>query len=104
MAYGAVILSFLGGIHWGLAIGAVSQTDNTIWRRIAVSIVPSLVAWAALLMPSRIGFLLLTAAFVTTLSADIRASRMHVAPTWYPRLRWLLSCGAVAALLLGTFS
>jgi hypothetical protein len=30
MAYGAIILSFLGGNHWGLAIGAVPQTDNTL--------------------------------------------------------------------------
>lgn len=35
IAYGAIILSFLGGIHWGLAIGAVPQTDNTLGRRIA---------------------------------------------------------------------
>ena len=25
MTYGAIILSFLGGVHWGLAIGAVRQ-------------------------------------------------------------------------------
>ena len=43
MAYGAIILSFLGGIHWGLAIAAVPQCDDTLWRRIALSIMPSLV-------------------------------------------------------------
>ena len=104
LAYGAIILSFLGGIHWGLAIGAVPQTDNSLLRRIALSIVPSLVAWAALLAPFSIGFLVLAAAFVAMLLVDIRASRMHEAPAWYPKLRWPLSCGAVAALLLGTFS
>ena len=104
MAYGAVILSFLGGIHWGLAIGAVPQTDNSLRRRIALSILPSLVAWAALLAPFSIGFLVLAAAFVAMLLVDIRASRIHEAPAWYPKLRWPLSCGAVAALLVGTFS
>ena len=104
MAYGAIILSFLGGIHWGLAIGAVPQTDNALWRRIALSILPSLVAWVALLTPSSIGFLVLAAAFVAMLLVEIRASRIHEAPAWYPKLRWPLSCGAVAALLLGTFS
>ena len=104
IAYGAIILSFLGGIHWGLAIGAVPQTDNTLGRRIALSILPSLVAWAALLAPFIIGFLVPAAAFVAMLLVDIRASRMHEAPAWYPKLRWPLSCGAVAALLLGTFS
>ena len=104
MAYGAIILSFLGGIHWGLAIGAVPQSDNMLWRRIALSILPSLVAWAALFAPSRISFLVLVAAFVAMLLVDIRASRIHEAPAWYLKLRWPLSCGAVAALLLGTFS
>ena len=104
MAYGAIILSFLGGIHWGLAIGAVPQSDNMLWPRIALSILPSLVAWAALLAPFSIGFLVLAAAFVAMLLVDIRASHMHEAPAWYPKLRWPLSCGAVAALLLGTFS
>jgi hypothetical protein len=103
-AYGAIILSFLGGIHWGLAIAAVPQCDDTLWRRIALSIMPSLVAWVALLTPSSIGFLVLAAAFVAMLLVDLRASRMHEAPAWYPKLRWPLSCGAVAALLLGTFS
>jgi hypothetical protein len=104
MAYGAIILSFLGGIHWGLAIGAVPQNHKTLWRRVALSIQPSLVAWATLLAPFRIGFLVLAAAFVATLLVDIRASRMHEVPAWYPKLRLPLSCGAVAALLLGTFS
>ena len=104
MAYGAIILSFLGGIHWGLAIGAVPQSDNTLLRRIALSILPSLVAWAALLTPFGVGLPILAAALVTMLLVDIRASRMHEAPAWYPKLRWPLSCGAVAALLLGTFS
>ena len=104
LAYGAIILSFLSGIHWGLAIGAVPQSDNMLWPRIVLSILPSLVAWTALLVPFSIGFLVLAAAFVAMLLVDIRASRMHEAPAWYSKLRWPLSCGAVAALLLGTFS
>ncbi|MBX9650618.1 MAG: DUF3429 domain-containing protein [Xanthobacteraceae bacterium] len=104
MAYGAITLSFLGGTHWGLAIGEVPKNHNTLWPRIALSILPSLVAWVALLTSSSIGFLVLAAAFVAMLVVDIRASRMHEAPAWYPKLRWPLSCGAVAAFLLGTFS
>jgi len=102
LAYGAVILSFLGGIHWGLAIGGVAQTDNVLLRRITLSIVPSLVAWAALLTPFRSGFAVLAAAFIAMLLVDIRASRKQEAPAWYPNLRWPLSCAAVAALLVGT--
>ena len=103
LVYGAIILSFLGGVHWGLAI-AVPQNDNTLWRRITLSILPSLVAWLALVTPSSIGFRILAGAFVAMLLVDIHASRVQEAPAWYPKLRWPLSCGAVATLLLGTFS
>ena len=103
MTYGAVILSFLGGIHWGLAIGAVPQTDNELLRRLTVSILPSLVAWVALLTPFHVGFLVLAAAFATMMLVDIQASRVHEAPAWYPKLRWPLSFGAIAALLPATF-
>jgi hypothetical protein len=103
LAYGAVILSFLGGIHWGLAI-AVPQIDNTLWRRMTLSTVPALVGWVALVTPAGIGFFILAGAFVAMLLADIQASRMQEAPVWYPRLRWPLSCGAVATLLVGSFS
>jgi hypothetical protein len=103
LAYGAIILSFLGGVHWGLAI-AVPQIDNTLWRRMTLSILPSLVAWVALVTPSSTGFLILAGAFVAMLLVDIHASRVREAPAWYPKLRWPLSCGVVATLLLATFS
>lgn len=101
MGYGAVILSFLGGIHWGLAIGAVPQTDKGLLHRLTLSILPALVAWVALLAPFHVAFLFLAAAFATMLLVDIQASRVHEAPAWYPKLRWPLSFGAIAALLLG---
>ncbi len=52
VAYGATILSFLGGIHWGLAIG--TQTIGTqggagrpkLPARLILSVIPSLAAWA----------------------------------------------------------
>ena len=61
IAYGATILSFLGGIHWGLA--AVKHTVVKHWNptpaqlaaRYAWSVTPSLLAWAALSAPSEGG-------------------------------------------------
>ncbi len=46
LAYGAIILSFLGGIQWGSTLHAADFQRE----RLVASIVPSLVAWAALLM------------------------------------------------------
>lgn len=102
MAYGAVILSFLGGIHWGLAIGSQSVADHPEFRnRLILSVIPSLAAWAALLFPENNGLLILAAAIAAMLWMDIRASRLGHAPPWYPKLRLPLTCVVFAALLIG---
>ena len=49
LGYGAVILSFLGGVHWGLVLrGAAPQRAGGL---MAAGVVPSLVGWVALLLP-----------------------------------------------------
>ena len=102
LAYGAVILSFLGGVHWGLAIGSRSNADHReLQKRLIVSVIPSLAAWVALLFPERTGLLILAAAITAMLWVDIRATRADHAPQWYPKLRIPLTCVVVAALLFG---
>jgi len=65
-SYGAVIVSFLGGIHWGIAFikNTAHQKLHLIW-----GIGLSLLAWLAVLMPAFsglpfLGFLLITAYLV----------------------------------------
>lgn len=104
--YGAVILSFLGGVHWGLTIAGfgLEKTVCRTSRRLTYSVIPSLVAWGALLLPQPIGLLVLAAAFVGAVLFDSRASRIGEAPAWYPKLRWPLSVVVVASLLVGALA
>ena len=95
-AYGAVILSFLGGIRWGLAMAAAEPGRLPV--RLAVSVVPSLAGWVALLLPGAAGLALLAAGFAAMLALDLRDAS---APAWYVKLRLPLSLGAIAALLVG---
>jgi hypothetical protein len=101
LSYGAIILSFLGGIRWGLAIGQGSETSHRLLALLGLSVTPSLVAWAALMMPNEAGWMTLAAGFVVMLAIDILAARSGDAPSWYPVLRWPLTAAAVASLLLG---
>ena len=102
VAYGAIILSFLGGIHWGLAIMSPSNADHPALRnRLIASIIPSLAAWVALLFSENKGLLILAAAVAAMLWVDLRATRLGHAPPWYPKLRLPLTCVVVAALLFG---
>jgi len=105
LAYGAVILSFLGGVHWGLAIGSIAPGAAAgLKGRLLLSVIPSLVAWAALLVPLRSGLFMLAAAIALMLVVDIRATRAGEAPAWYPRLRIPLSCAVAASLLVGAWA
>lgn len=112
-AYGAVILSFLGGIHWGLAVagpavadGHQAAGDRATFRRLGGSVVPSLIGWGALFLPTPAGLIVLAAAFAGMLLFDCRASRKAHAPDWYPALRWPLTITVVLSLAaaVGGFS
>lgn len=99
--YGAVILSFLGGVQWGLAISD-RDTKRASFTRLGLSVVPSLVAWLALLLPALAGLPLLAVAFVVAYVADRRAEQRSLGPAWYPRLRLPLTLTVVASLLAAT--
>ena len=94
-AYGAVILSFLGGVRWGLALGVFEPRQQA--TALAISVLPSLAAWAALLLPSSMGLPVLIAAFLSLGIADLRIVDLG-APDWFRRLRILLSTGVVTLL------
>ena len=101
VAYGAVILSFLGAVHWGLAIAPAATAGSPgLALRLGGSVVPSLVGWGALLLPTVGGLVALAVAFGAMLAADRRATRLGAAPAWYATLRLPLSLAAIASLLL----
>jgi ABC-type proline/glycine betaine transport system permease subunit len=105
VAYGATILSFLGGVHWGLAIGAHnSAQDGKLPARLILSVMPSLAGWAALLVSESTGLFILVLAIAAMLWVDIRATRMGEAPSWYPKLRIPLTCVVVATLMVGAIN
>lgn len=97
VAYGAVILSFLGGVRWGLALkhGAEHQTGLLV-----VSVLPSLAAWLALMLPRPHDLTLLIACFLALAVADFAMVRRGHAPAWYATLRLLLTAAVVLVLIV----
>lgn len=103
LGYGAVILSFVGALHWAFAM----QTEDParasalyVW-----SVVPSLAGWVALLLPSllaqegmALAALLLIVAYGGHYLQDRQLARLQPLPGWYLPLRLRLSTGAVLAL------
>lgn len=97
--YAAVIVSFLGGIRWGLAVAASGQRQ--VGTHYAVSVLPSLAAWALLVLPEpgRLGALGALALILGPIDAGLVSAGL--APVWFGRLRLILSGGAGVALLVG---
>ena len=98
-AYAAVILSFVGAVHWGAALWLQSPKPA---REFAASVVPALVAWLALLLPQPPGLALLAAAFAGWYAWE-RFAVWGWYPRWYARLRTLLTAVVCACLLLVLF-
>jgi len=103
IAYAALILSFLGGIQWGLAMAEYGG-EGGLTDRYALSIFPVLIAWSALLAPLSLGYWILAAGFLWALVMDILALRTGFAPLWYRYIRIPLSIVVVATSIAGALT
>ena len=110
IAYGAVILAFLGAVQWGFVIGdgepvATAAITRRERYRLVVGVLPALVGWGALLVQLMLGWPpvaigILIAGFVATTAAEADLTRRGLVPRGYMLLRWALS--VVVVLLLAT--
>jgi hypothetical protein len=98
-AYGACILSFMGGVQWGLAVAAGASGFDA-FRRYGLSVLPALLAWAGLYAGARHGLLLLAFGFAVLLAFDLAAVARGEAPRWYGHLRCGLTAVVLSALAL----
>jgi hypothetical protein len=106
VAYAAVILAFLGAVHWGLALASAGASPQSTRLALTWGIIPSLLGWIALLMMF-LGFAAwLVLAF---LIADLLLVRMMDGallrqqaprPGGYLELRTRLTAGAALALAI----
>lgn len=95
--YGALILSFLGGVRWGIAV--VTEEQDAARRGYLIAVVPSLLAWATFLLAPGAQLWVLCALHVVLGLLDYGLVCREEAPEWFGRLR--LGLSGVAALSLG---
>ena len=93
--YGSIILSFMGGVHWGVAI---LRNDDRL-SAYAVSVVPALWVFALAFTPATIAFSGLVVGFVGLLIYDVGCVGWGHLPEWYGRLRQWLTLAVCASLV-----
>ncbi len=100
LAYGASILSFMGAIHWGLALrdNASPDTKLLLW-----GVVPSLVAWLALLLGTASGLWLVALGLWMCFAVDRMVYPRFGLRSWLP-MRLVLTLVATLACALTAWS
>lgn len=103
-AYAALIFSFLGGVWWGIALQPAAVPRWVF----AVAILPSLIAFATLLLPLlgmtgwRVPSFVIGLALLLSPLVDTVIARSVPLPAGWLRLRWHLSIGlGVMTVVLG---
>ncbi|KAM9350136.1 transmembrane protein 69-like [Symphorus nematophorus] len=98
MVYGASIVSFLGGARWGFAIpaGSPAQPD---WMNLGNSVVPSLLAWLALLCRDNFAEGALVVIMGLGLSLHYDLTLLPGYPAWFKAMRTVLTLVATFSLV-----
>lgn len=100
LCYGAIVASFLGGIHWGIAFSLATHAGEAAKHHLLWSVLLSTLAWIGVVMPAYAGLPLLGLVFVASYLVDRR---------WWPQaglggwltLRFRLSTLAALSCILG---
>ena len=96
LSYAAVIITFIGALHWARALLLNVVSDSV--PLLIISVIPSLVAWVALLLNPTAAFVMLILSFIAMLIFDRIQWRFL---PWFLQLRMHLSLGAITCLIIG---
>jgi len=103
IAYAAVTLAFVGGIHWGFELHSRQQDTLVERARLGLGVVPPLVGWIALLVPlvvaPWVSLVVLIAAYIAAVLIEQQAARRDLLPARYLWLRWGFTLVAVAMMI-----
>lgn len=97
LAYGASILSFLGGARWGYTLPESSPAKPD-WINLSNSVVPSLLAWITILM-SDITPAVTMVIMGLGISLHYDLSLLPTYPSWFKALRSVFSAVAIFSLV-----
>ncbi|HVY02077.1 MAG TPA: DUF3429 domain-containing protein [Caulobacterales bacterium] len=101
--YAAAMLSFLGGVRWGLEIARAPNAPNA--ARLAYATAPSIGGWIlayTVAADPRVAgaAMIFSGLFAVQYVWDRTSAQERLAPAWYPLLREVLTGGAMLACIV----
>ena len=97
IGYGAVLISFLGAVHWGLELAAYGGTQG--YKRYFLGILAPTLAWPTVLLSPDIALIVQFLGFTGMYYADSTAVSYGWAPAWYANYRFVLTFIVCTALV-----
>ncbi|KAI0725787.1 hypothetical protein C8Q72DRAFT_570507 [Fomitopsis betulina] len=101
MTYGAVLLSFLGALHWGFEFAGYGGVKG--YPRLLLGAAPVVFAWSTLAMEPTSALIAQWVGFTTMWWADLRVTNAGWTPKWYSQYRFYLSI-LVGTCIIGTLA
>ncbi len=100
ITYGAVVLSFLGGVHWGFVLEGREEPGER--NRLVLGVLPGLIGWGGTLLGITthpvLGLTVLIAGYIGTAVVEGRAHQIELVPRGYMMMRWGYTVAVVAVL------
>ena len=100
--YAAVILSFVGALHWGYALQTNSQGRMALLQY-GWGVLPALAGWLALQLHLVLTLRIQALTFIACYAVDHVLAAAEKTPRWFLQMRAWLSAIACAALLGASF-
>jgi hypothetical protein len=104
LTYAGVIISFMGGIHWGIAVVRYADNRKVANVLIAESVATSLIAWSVILLGDTFTQLLvLTLLYTFIWAIDSILYSDDLIPVWFFNLRCIITPVVVVSLYVAYF-
>ncbi|OHW98980.1 mitochondrial inner membrane protein 1 protein [Colletotrichum incanum] len=100
LGYGAIIISFLGAVHWGMEYAEKTPHPRRTPFRYGMGVLAPMIAWPSLLMPIEYALTSQFAAFTFLYLADTRAKNKGWTPQWYGVYRFVLTAIVGASIFV----
>jgi len=101
VTYGAVMLGFLGALHWGMEFAGYGGHKGS--KRLLLGLAPTLVGWSTLALDPSLALVTQWAGFTGLWYADMKATSAGWTPLWYSQYRFYLSI-LVGTCIIGTLA
>ena len=98
VSYGAVILSFVGAVHWGFLLKSDSIQRQGLL--LSISVLPGLIGWLALISPLRAALLVLCIAYPLLFVYEKLSELNSLLPKWYMLMRFRLTIVVTLSMLI----